>query len=799
MLRIAAATPVIRKLLELLIARAKGLSDKAKLKDELIRNLRGESVPFSVPADHTTELEIVKFLYEKRERDELLAKLDEKIATPLQEIGAKLDEFFAEFYEPVLSDPRAEGRMFDAQARGAESLLAKAERDAFQGREGDLDFLDRFLGDPSAGGPLHRFRWALLTGPGGEGKTRLAIEFLRLAEDRLFRAGFLSLGELEKLDARRWRPRWATLLVIDYPAQSPKAVADLLLAFAQRASQSAGGLEFPVRVLLLEREAEGEWFKTVVPADGNGALVRRFCFGDGPALAHQLGALSRESLIEIMRGRLPAAGPADDETLFQALLRVDTNQRQDGDDGWRPAPRPLFAAATAEAIAGALAEGKALNAAVSVLRRQAVFAGLIDRERQHFWPEVKPPFSPDERRRQAIHENLLLLATFALDLPRERFPDDFPEPARKHLPTEETLDEERYRRMSGGDPTSVLRRLEPDLLGEFFVLDTLKRKDRRTRQCLIDAGLRLGGDASALFLIRCALDFPDDWSSLDRLRPSDDITAIRAFAGAAADLAHLLPDDRADDAAAVVSDAVEFADHCADVQVCERVAMALFNKGIALGTLGRGEDAVAAYDAVVARFGDAAEPVLRERVAMALFNKGIALGTLGRGEDAVAAYDAVVARFGDAAEPVLREQVAMALVNKGIALGALGRGEDAVVAYDAVDARFGDAAEPVLRERVARVLVNKGVVLAMLDRGEDAVATCDAVVARFGDAAEPVLREWVAMALVNKGVVLGTLGHGEEADAVCDAVVARFGDAAEPALREQVARAKSLKELLRQS
>ncbi len=51
----------------------------------------------------------------------------------------------------------------------------------------------------------------------------------------------------------------------------------------------------------------------------------------------------------------------------------------------------------------------------------------------------------------------------------------------------------------------------------------------------------------------------------------------------------------------------------------------------------------------------------KERVACALVNKGVALGSLGRGEGAIAVYDEVISRFGDAEELPLREGVARAL------------------------------------------------------------------------------------------------------------------------------------------
>ena len=59
-------------------------------------------------------------------------------------------------------------------------------------------------------------------------------------------------------------------------------------------------------------------------------------------------------------------------------------------------------------------------------------------------------------------------------------------------------------------------------------------------------------------------------------------------------------------------------------------------------------EAIAVHDDVIARFGDATEPVLRKSVAMALVNKGAALGGLDRFVEAIAVDDDVVARFGDA-------------------------------------------------------------------------------------------------------------------------------------------------------
>jgi tetratricopeptide (TPR) repeat protein len=221
----------------------------------------------------------------------------------------------------------------------------------------------------------------------------------------------------------------------------------------------------------------------------------------------------------------------------------------------------------------------------------------------------------------------------------------------------------------------------------------------------------------------------------------------------------------------------------------ERVAKALYNKGLRLGVLGQPKQEIAVYDDIVARFGAATEPNLRGRVAMALFNKGYTLGVLGQSEQEIAAYDDVVARFGAAIEPALREQVVMALVNKGLTLDILGQSEHAIAVYDDVVARFGTATEPALREKAAKALVIKGYRLGDLGQSEQAISAYDDVVARFGADTKLSVREQVAKALFNKAFRLGELGQSEPEIAAYDEVVARFGAATEPVLREQVSKA----------
>ncbi|MBK7676430.1 MAG: tetratricopeptide repeat protein [Candidatus Accumulibacter sp.] len=244
---------------------------------------------------------------------------------------------------------------------------------------------------------------------------------------------------------------------------------------------------------------------------------------------------------------------------------------------------------------------------------------------------------------------------------------------------------------------------------------------------------------------------------------------------------------KGEDEIQVYDDLVERFGEATEAALREAVARALVNKGVALGQLGKAEDAIKVYDDLVERFGADTEAALREAVTRALVNKGGRLGQLGKAEDAIKVYDDLVERFGEATEAALRDQVAWALFNKGVRLGQLGKSEDAIKVYDDLVERFGEATEAALRDQVARALFNKGVRVDQLGKAEDAIKVYDDLVERFGEATEAALREQVARALVNKGIRLGQLGRSEDEVQVYDDLVERFGEATEAALREQVA------------
>jgi tetratricopeptide (TPR) repeat protein len=221
--------------------------------------------------------------------------------------------------------------------------------------------------------------------------------------------------------------------------------------------------------------------------------------------------------------------------------------------------------------------------------------------------------------------------------------------------------------------------------------------------------------------------------------------------------------------------------------VREQVAIAMRDRGISFGRLGRHDEVLAAFDTVIDRFGDATEAAIRGQVAMGMRDRGFALGQLGRHDEKIAAYDALIERFGEATEQTIREQVAMGMRDRGIALGQLGRHDEKIAAYDALIERFGEATEQTILEQVAMAMRGRGIAFGELGRHEEAIEACDALIDRFGDATEQTIREQVAMGMRDRGIALGRLGRYDEEIAAFDTVIERFDESTEPAIREQVA------------
>jgi len=177
----------------------------------------------------------------------------------------------------------------------------------------------------------------------------------------------------------------------------------------------------------------------------------------------------------------------------------------------------------------------------------------------------------------------------------------------------------------------------------------------------------------------------------------------------------------------------------------------LINLALAYYFTGGLEKSVTAIDTLLHHHADTVELGKQQIVAQALFNKGVALGQLQRGEEEIVVYDELLRRFGNFQVLALQEQVAQALVNKGFALGQLQRSDEEIAAYEELLRRFGESQVLALQEQVAKALINKGVAFGQLQRSDKEIAVYDELLRRFGESSESVLQVLIGKALNGKG------------------------------------------------
>ncbi len=133
----------------------------------------------------------------------------------------------------------------------ASLLRADAEVVRFRGRHGELERLLEWCATDSERGV------SLITGPGGQGKTRLANRFAEILHARNgWATGFIPPGITQDEISRIRHVSTSTLLVVDYAETRVDDIAAILATTARSSGRT--------RVLLLAR-SEGEWWRRLRP------------------------------------------------------------------------------------------------------------------------------------------------------------------------------------------------------------------------------------------------------------------------------------------------------------------------------------------------------------------------------------------------------------------------------------------------------------------------------------------------------------------------------------------------------
>ncbi|MDH4412908.1 MAG: hypothetical protein QE484_06345 [Rhizobium sp.] len=654
------ASPAIAGVLRRISNLKSAEKDKNTLKQRLLEDLNvSPADDEAMLADMTTELEVVTALHTRS----TLQGISGQIADLAKEIGATLETVLRDMTEPRLLTAGVDGN-WERSGR-IDSVLERLTYTSglygFHGREDELAVLSNFLSQIVPSPAMNRFSWLLLTGPGGEGKSRLALEFCKNHVPAPWIAGKLGFEELKALTSGpfNWRPRRPTLFVIDYPAQAPEAVNKLLRMFDRDWKE----FDLPVRVLLLERDIKGEWFKQFLGGDSASQGLLDHVLGNMRE-GYPVPPLAPEAIVTLMKERFEKAGlkpPPDDRLLF-AAWKVDFRSYET-DKEIIPLPRALFASAVAETLIEAIGQGDVeLDAVIEALDRNDIFDDLIERERQTRWR----PACAQNSAKLEWHENLLAFATMGLGLPRSALNT----PQAKGLRGEVLPlgpDVSVLEAMGSIEPTFFVNAVEPDILGEHFVLSRLESLQKAgLAQELIDAAFELDRGDFLRFCLRCLNDFPDRTRGVGLLSPSETISLVgaRLFAGLCIDLIASLS-DQADwsELDQLRSRIRSFRDRFStDPILARREAMAAFNfvtHASMAGDWGRVETMLTRLDAIHVAFPNSAEIALEQsKAAFNVSAHASAAGDWLRVEAMFNRLDAMRADFPDQAEIAQHEAAA---------------------------------------------------------------------------------------------------------------------------------------------
>ena len=385
----------------------------------------------------------------------------------------------------------------------------------FVGRNQEMQDLDQFfLSDK-------HFAWFAIMGPGGVGKSRLALESLLSLKGDWHR-GFLKEEDRKTLDWRLWRPQVATAIVVDYAAQDPDWLVEWLdtLCRAQ--------FKWPVRVLLIERathtrkDEKQYWWKKLTTGRAS-ALDRVEAFykldEQKEPQPLPLRPFVESDQRHLLWSFLKAAGK-ETEMPPQEHFEIWTTLDKLTEEG-----RPLYVGMVAAAIAAG---------GINQIRhwdRGNLLQHILDKE-QEIWDYASQRETPDKVARHAVRLIAIATACGGLIIPDERTAAHVDTCLRDANLLDEVSTRELYETaaaMTGSGAYS----LEPDLLGEYFLttqqwsIPNTEDIDERT-QLLTD--LLCAWDLNPLgctrTLLRTIADFPNhskttsQWLSFLTKRPA---------------------------------------------------------------------------------------------------------------------------------------------------------------------------------------------------------------------------------------------------------------------------------------
>ena len=756
-----------------------------------------------------------------------LKEFSESIEKAVAGIESKIESAFRSYDRPPLDPPFATG----ASNEHRFDFTYRRRRTPLVGRDAAMSALVEFLSDPVRTGS-----WTVISGPAGTGKSRLAAELIAMAGG--WRAGFLRKDSSWLQGAgERWQSEKDTLIVIDYAGDMNPKVLSGFLASLNRDRGVAAPVGCASRVVLIDR----------LPPDNDLGLASRLTSEAGDyaseLLANRWVTAQRVSGIpgdQTARRDLLHLEPVDDlsalaiaEAWARPKWTVHSAERvrqaiaKDPELG-----RPLFAALLGDAIsADGLPEGElnpvmVARTALSRLHRKAV--GV----QESHWKQAQHLFAIATAG-QGVAE-CDLIESLGLD----------DEDAAGILGV--------LRRIALPDSENRILALQPDFLGELFVLDDLftsaTHKGALERVDRLMALAWGKGRKPNEFLMRLAGDFVGRANQVSAAanrsgyQPKPEAVIeilIRIFCSAATPVAL----DRG--GTAVQAEAIRVASQGGELGIAdvlmkevERVygspgaglpvfdlAVALFGYAFApergKSAVGRLRDLSASglaevrhvfsaalanrahYLASAQQLGESSklvdelrrlhcdfkEKAVREPLAMALYNLSLSLGNAQQLEESGKLVDELRRLHDDFKERAVREPLAAALYNRSNHLANASELDESGKLVDELRRLHDDFKEKGVREQLAKALVNHSSHLADAQQLEESCKLIDELRRLHGDFKEQAVREVLAAALFNNSNHLANASQLDESGKLVYEVRRLYNDFKEQAVRELLAKA----------
>ncbi|MGH9648048.1 MAG: tetratricopeptide repeat protein [Bryobacteraceae bacterium] len=641
-------------------------------------------------------------------------------------------------------------------------LIPYQQTTAFVGRQAELDSLQAWLASEAA------VSVRVITGGGGSGKTRLAVELLDGLDQ--WHCGFLTQAEIERFSAlqnlSRWSRRKPVLAVVDYAAGS----AGMLRTWLEQLSSADHGGE-KLRLLLLEREASRDegWLASTLPRGDLASAVQALFDPPEPVRLD------------------PLPNAADRRQVLQAVIEAAARFRHTNAPKV-PAPgadaqfdhridEPLWGDPLTLMMAGLTAMETGLAEAMALGRTDLAFR-LAKRELGRV---ERFAHGASTRLMEHMAAYVTLCGGLSRQELREACKTESESIGHTHPSGWGALADHVWEALRVRDQAQPV---QPDVVGEALLLDVWTPPARSLDgTATVLRAVQRRGQPVVASVIRSAQDFcvgasprPEPLAWLDALiaEGKRDLPLLRLIEG---ELPHqtLALRERAVEVDAALAAAVG---DPADEQGQAGKAGILNNLGNRLRDLGRIEDALKATTEAVKFYRNLADQrpaAFLHDMCRSLTNLELMLSDLGRLEKALQIAEEAVSIGRKLASE--RAELAGALNNLGMVLNKLGRRKDALKAIEEAVCIHRHLVAQRADVNLATSLNNVGTVLRNLGRSEDALEAIEEavcinrhLVAQRPDAFLPVL----AMSLNNLGMVLNDLGRGEAGLLATDEAVGHY-------------------------